>query len=248
MAPKSPQWGDPFVQFGMGAFETMRCIDGQIPLIEFHLERLSQALQIWNCTDFDLKQAWNFYQKTLPESDQFRVKWLLGLNLNHQISDHLFREPYRMPAKKLTCLALPAPYSTHQRYKSNSYDQHWLANRKATQHKCDDAIYLLPDSRIVECSRASVLITDSQKGYSAKGPNLNSVSVAALKKFNLEFWSERKIYLNQIASSEQLWACNALHGIRPISSVIDLEGKEIYRSNCEQEAKAWNEALFGLPS
>lgn len=244
MEPRSPHWNDNFIQFGLGAFETMRCIDGQVPLIEFHLERLSRALKAFDCSSFNLDPSWNQQLLTIPTKGQFRVKWFLGLDQNRRIKDHLYIQPYKAAFETLTCLALPAPFNQAQIYKSSSYDQHWLAHQKATRHQCDDAIYLLPDSQIVECSRASVLLTDPKNGFYAKGPNLQSVSVAALKSQNSDFWSGKNLYLNQIKKEEQLWCSNALHGVRAIRSIVDLQGRELYRSENHAQTHPKIESLF----
>jgi branched-subunit amino acid aminotransferase/4-amino-4-deoxychorismate lyase len=239
-----PHWNDHFVQFGLGAFETMRCIKGEVPLIELHLKRLHLALKAFGNTTFNLESAWEQQLLSIPKTGQFRLKWFLGLDQHQQIREHLYQYPYQSNTKPLKCLALPAPFATKQFYKSSSYDLHWLAHRKATQHQCDDAIYLLPDSQLVECSRAAILLSHSEKGLCADGPNLNSVSTMALQKCAPNFWSQKKIYLNQIANTEQLWGCNALHGLRPIHTIIDLQGRELYHCKDLSSAQEWNERLF----
>ena len=57
MVDKDLNWHLPLVQYGLGAFETMRMVEGRVPLLEFHFERLSKAFEYWSVEEPDLDRA-----------------------------------------------------------------------------------------------------------------------------------------------------------------------------------------------
>jgi len=237
-------WEQPFVQFGLGAFETMHAFDGKIPLIDFHLTRLNNALTSWQCSNFDLKKEWNLVKKDIPHEGQFRIKWLLGLDENNNILHHLYQFPYQKALTPLKLLARPCFQLNPQPFKSTAYAEHWLELKHATQQGFDDVIYLDAENNLIECSKATLLSTHHDHGILASGANLNSVSAQALKSIQPNYWKKEPIALKNLSVSSQLWACNALHGMMPIHSIHNESGEVLYQFEGTEPKDVWTPLLF----
>jgi len=240
-----PKWDMPLLQFGIGAFETMRCIEGKIPLLEFHLSRLEKALEHWAIEKIGLASLWAQRHVQLQCDHELRVKWLIGLDHQFQLIDHLYQVPISHITKPLHLLIETVAHSISMDYKSCNYVQHWCAHRKACQQGYDDMLYVTPEMKILECSRYAMTWIDVENGIFAKGENLNSVSSSAFIKKRSDFWKKGELYLNSLPKSGRLYACNALHGLVPIDSVHSSSGECFYKNNqTATQHDFWNKILF----
>lgn len=237
-------WEQPLVQFGLGAFETMHAFDGNIPLIDFHLSRLQNALTKWQSSNFDLKKEWDLVSENLSNDGEFRVKWLLGLDKNNNILHHLYQFPYQKATTPLKLLARPCFQLNPQTFKSSAYAEHWLELKHATQQGFDDVIYLDTQNNLIECSKATLLSTQHDHGTLASGANLNSVSAQALKTLQPNYWKREPLALKNLSVSSQLWACNALHGMMHINSIQNDLGEVLYQYKGTEPKDVWTPLLF----
>lgn len=237
-------WNMPLVQYGLGAFETMRCIQGKIPLLNEHFQRLKRALEHWDTNPDQLQDLWAKHRDQLPQKGEHRLKWLISLKQNGGLIDHLYIFDYQPSPNPLSLCIGDCLFTHLQTYKSCNYAEHYLQNKKATQLGCDDMLYLTKDQGIVESSRAAILCIQDEQGIVCSGPRLESVSARYLLKNHSTFWKEAQITLDDLKESSQLYACNALHGLMPIQSIHTQQGQRVYHNPNPGPPKGWNEKLF----
>ena len=242
---KNLHWDQPFIQYGVGAFETLRCRAGEFPLAIAHQRRLLKALEHWKLEPRLLDEAWDeLLQKGRESRSDQRFKLLLGLGENGELIHHIYQFDYQaLPEKRRLCLAQQVMHRA-QPYKSSSYEAHYWARQEALRAGFDDVLYIDALGCPLECSTSAILEFREGFFFAPQGPVLASVSVAHLLEHypavfkrlpSLEpgLWQQRK------------WVtCNALHGLRAVES-IQVNSLE---TNCPMvEADVlqfWNQQLF----
>lgn len=248
-------WQYPFVQFGVGAFETMRYQNGRIALESYHKNRLTRALRHWNLDPHLIEAPWQMLHEKLvaiKSKKIHRIKLLIGLNDKDELCAHVFDQPHQDKTLRRK-LMLYSPHSNQRNvYKSSSYEQHFLAHRDAVRQGWDDAIYITQDGHLLETSTAALFIKGAHGLLCVEqGHFLDSVvKTALLERFPDEVKTCKKIHIDQIQSSCLLMG-NALQGLMAVASVSEVSRarKDHIPLEVEQEyLDIWNQRLFGQPA
>lgn len=258
----NPNWNDPLVQYGIGAFETMRAVHGTIPLWPWHRQRLERALEYWNqartpmekpleLVDKELQKPLEFVEKKLQnlleqqqEQPTSKIKLLLGLGEKGWIH-HFYNEAFEPELKAKKLLICESLKPTAQSFKSCNYAEHWLAFKKAQSQACDDVIYLSSERTLLECSTACLISEQSPERFSiVKNDTLASVSAQCLvERFPDHFNFCPELSLKE-ALQKPLFTCNALRGLQPVAQIRAEAGKQHELPCFEKTAQFWNEQLF----
>ena len=249
-------WDQPFIQFGVGAFETLRCRDGKFPLAEAHRCRLQKALAHWRCEPSLLDAPWaEFIQKGKASRGEQRFKILVGLDERGGIIHHIYQFDYQaLPAKRQLCLA-PAWNVLPQPYKSSSYAGHYLARQEALRVGVDDVLYVDPAGRPLECSTSAIMEYREGIFWIPQGPVLESVSVGVLVENYPENF-KRSPALEPGHWQDRHWVtCNALHGLRVVERIFTTSSSSQDFASAETcplidatLVDSWNQKLFSSPS
>jgi 4-amino-4-deoxychorismate lyase len=248
-------WQEPFVQFGVGAFETMRYQNGNISLEAFHKRRLAKAIRHWSLKPHAIEVPWGMLHEQLKALDSrnvYRVKLLIGLGENNQLCAHVFHKPHQDNTAPRR-LIRHRPHSNQlSPYKSSSYEQHFLARREAIRLGWDDAIYITEKGSLLETSTAAMFIKSDDDLFCVRqGDFLDSVlKNALLERFTNQVKVCRDIHLSQIHSNGLLMG-NALQGLIAVDSVSEDPKTRTEYTPLGIEQKwidHWNQRLFGEPS
>jgi branched-subunit amino acid aminotransferase/4-amino-4-deoxychorismate lyase len=250
-------WESPFVQFGVGAFETMRCHRGTVPLLGLHRQRLHLALSAWELKPLVLEEAWADLLITLSQLDEdstFRVKLLIGLDQHHNIQHQIFTQPHQDNPKPRRLLLSSSTSCYESLYKSSSYEQHFLARHKAHSLGFDDGIYQALSGELLESSTAALFLWNEEKLLCVKSGNfLRSVlKTHLLNNFSDHVQTIPHIEMNSLKEHALLLG-NALQGFMPVDSISgtsdDSESFCIKNKPVDPEwIRAWNDQLFSTPT
>ena len=239
---QNPNWESLLVQYGLGAFETMRCVDGKIALLPYHIERISRVAFDWGIEKSEIEKAFTKALVNLP-LELSRVKLLLGLNEGNELLSHLYVYPLKIETKGRKLLLRKCQNKKSENYKSCNYASHYLEKKKANISGYDDVCYEY-DGQLLECSSSALVFLNKTEGIVAEGENLRSVSVSKLLDKKNSFWKKGKISLDTLMTSGALCVSNALHGLVPVESIHDERGEGVYESTCSIDLKKWNNFIF----
>ncbi|MEY2923792.1 MAG: hypothetical protein RLZZ337_332 [Bacteroidota bacterium] len=230
--------------YGDGFFETIRITNNEIPLIQYHLERIAEAIDIYQFTpEFDINDDFiqsikqecgkngilriNFFRdgggKYLPETNAVAFDYTFSPNESaFYVPTHfnLFAELYNAP-KNLGSLALyaePKPLANWMQVKSLSSGYYVLAALDK-QRKNADYLILLNDKEEVceELSSNLILI----KGDDIFIPSLQSGGVRGatlrfiMKNYRIQI-TEKIIHPNELEHFDAIFSCKATTGINRI--------------------------------
>ena len=250
----SPQWNDVLVQFGIGAFETMRWSHGRIPLMPWHRQRLQRALLRWGQPENALDDIWDQVETQAaliqPNHSFLRVKLLIGLNGQEELIHHLYAVPFEVnnaPRRLFYCQQVTY---REQRYKSTQYEDHYLNLKRAQSLGYDDVIYLDAQENVLESRTAAILFSKGDQLCAVRGPTLASSSVQSLlDRYPKDMITCPPIKVTDRPTDTHWFTCNALQGISPIASMETSSRQTIeFPRPPENMLKLWNHRLFPSPA
>jgi branched-chain amino acid aminotransferase len=227
--------------YGDGFFETIRILNGNIPLIQTHIDRIEEALAIYDLypgfnidEDFILGLASgygqngnlriNFFRdgggKYLPESNE--------LAFDHTFEEHA--QDFFLPSSldleaelkkaliKLGSIALypePKPIVPWMTVKSLSSIYYVLAAKYKQEQQADYLLIQNTDGHICEELISNILI---QKGEYFFIPSLSSGGVnGATQRFLLRNYgfaiSEKEITMTDIENADAVYSCKGSTGV-----------------------------------
>lgn len=236
-------WDSLLVQYGIGAFETMRCMNGNIPLLPYHLKRITSVADDWGIANKEVEEKFYETLNSLP-NELSRVKILLALNEENVLFSHRYLYPLVSDRKPRKLLLKKVDNLQKQNYKSCNYAFHFLEKKQAILKGYDDVCYEYHGC-LHECSSSALLLSNGTLGIVAKGKNLQSVSAAKLLNDNNGYWIKDKISLEKINERDfSLFVSNAVQGIVPVKSLYNENGEIVYESTSDETLNHWNEVLF----
>lgn len=235
------------LQYGDALFETIRLVHGQIPLLEYHWERLERGLNFFG---YQIPKNWNaaFLQEEIlkltnelitPKDEQhFRVRLQVFRKAGGLYGPTDHRPEFFITAQTLVdplfavnnsglILGLfdqqaitPAPLSNHKTTNSLVYI---LAANFAKQHAYDECLLLNTKRQPIEGYYSNLFVR--QKG-TWLSPPLSAGGVAGTlraylldhsKQLNIKA-EETTLSLEDIEKAEAIWLTNAIRGIQWVKS------------------------------
>lgn len=229
--------GDPFLDHGLGLFETFRTWRGVAPLLHRHLARLRASA---SALGIDLAAA------RLPDAEAVR-----SLTAAHARPDALLRltvtagrPPDVRPTAWMTCAPLPPPAPAEgyrvvddrlsadpgnvlARHKTTNYWGRRLAHERAVAAGADEAILWGIEGRIWEGSRTSIflvrgrtLLTPPLDGPLVpgvmRGLVLGRAAEAGFAAEEVDLWAET------ISKVDEAFLTNSVRGLIPIRAWMSI--------------------------
>ncbi len=230
--------------YGDGFFETIRIVNGQMPLLQTHIDRIADALSIYDmCLSFNIDEDFiyslasgyfrngnlriNFFRdgqgKYLPENDQ--------VAFDHSFEEH--SQDFFLPASldleaelkkastKLGSIALytePKPIVPWMTVKSLSSIYYVLAAKYKQEQQADYLLIQNTNGYICEELVSNILI---QKDEDIFIPSIKSGGVnGATQRFMLRNYSfsitEKQLTMQDIESADAVYSCKGSTGVSRI--------------------------------
>lgn len=238
-----PGWETPLVQFGLGAFESMRVQDGRVPLWPYHKERLMRALHTWGVKESfpaDIEEE----LQTFLTRGELRLKLLMGIGEDDRLIWHWYAHELELLEKPLRLLLLET-CANSQKFKSCNYADHFLARQRARGAGFGDALYVDENEILLECSSGAVFVMDAHNGNCAETGMLQSVVREKLLQEHPDYWQVKKSSLSELRKNDYLVYGNAVQGLVGIEKVIDSTEKCRYERKTDWSfLESWNKWLF----
>jgi len=225
-------------RYGDGLFETMRYVDGNIPLASYHFSRLFRGLQTlffdapsYYTEEYFIKQIIELCKKN--EHNPARVRLMIYRG-NGSIKDPQNHFPYyiiqtwSLPNRRWqwnenglvlgVCSEIKKSYDTLSSLKHNNHLPYLYAAHYAQQQQWNDAIILNTSDRIVDTSIANVFII---KNDTIITPSLSEACVAGtVRQYLIDQLSttfsirEASITVQDMEEANEVFLTNAIRGVQ----------------------------------
>ncbi len=246
-------------RYGDGVFETMRLINGKVPLYNFHIERLvrgMKTLKIEIPSYFNLHYLRNEISKTietLPISEKKNARirlwvWREGEGNYTPTSNlpdfaievtPLMDSVFLLNDLGLTVgiyTAIPLHYNILSNIKNNNALPYVMAAIHAKRELWDDALMLNTDGNVAEASASNVFWIKDEQIFT---PPLQSACVAGvMRHFLMETWAqsgkqviEKTLDIDSLRHADEVFLTNALQGIKWVENFEDkiYTNEQVYR-------------------
>lgn len=227
-------------RYGDGLFETIRIVNGGVPLANFHFERLLQGMQllgfeipVYNIQEYFTDQVLHL-AKNNGHLDTARVRLMVfrgegGLYgpVNHQ--GNYIIQTWSLPAcaetlhEKGLSISIYADarvtYDKFSHLKSNNYLPYLMAALHAQKNQLDDCILLNANGYICDASIANIFVIKDKKLFTP--PLTEGCTGGVMRRYLLEklpakgfFIFEKTLSIADVMDADELFLSNAIQGIR----------------------------------
>jgi 4-amino-4-deoxychorismate lyase len=219
--------------FTDGGFESIRYANGQMPLFQEHYMRLSNGLE--NDYHLSLLPPPSYLQEIIHqlvskneirEAAKIRVRiFKIGLDEAWNLlieSVSLEEATYSWPEKSWHCLLFEAEIAQlHQHYKHLERSVYMTASTKAKSVGMQDALIHSKEGEIIESSIGNIFYFQNNTWYTCPLNNGGIPGVMRSLLMELLGAQEKTLQKTALADIEDIFICNAIRGIRPISKIDD---------------------------
>ncbi len=232
--------------FGEIIFTTFQCINGDIPALERHFERLLKgAYFLWGEDIDSCLLEKGFHQKVLGlKSGVYRLELfsrsselLFGLIKTKELDFSIHRREKRHKSHIKAC------FSRGRRGKLPGWPKYLKTSFQvplfheldmAKKLKCDDVIFLGSDEHIIEASTSNILSYKRGIFYFPmfdEGEGLEGLTTQLIKEKCIKNEAriiEKYLTPKELLSMDHIWFCNCVQGAVSVSSITDpLNDKKI---------------------
>lgn len=226
-------------RYGYGFFETIRVVQGKIPLWKYHVQRIEESLHLLQLVlpahvsyDSILEEIRSVIQRNYHSTARVRLSFYKGDGgVYDDVSNTVHRliQSWELPKANLefnsngldiglykdSCKSI----GTWSHLKTNNYLLYALAAKWAKQQKWNDAIVLNQHGAIADTTIANIWIVKNDIIYT---PTIQDGGVAGtmrafllgemkLRKIEVQ---EKSLYLEDLISADEVFLSNAIYGVR----------------------------------
>jgi branched-chain amino acid aminotransferase len=235
-------------RYGDGLFETMRAVDGKVPLFGLHFDRLlrgMKALKINTPPYFNVHYLKNEVSKTLDKMPAARTRLAVwresggGYTPTNFNPDFLI-ESITLPDKTFTIndlgltIGIYPNFRLHQTpvsaFKTANALPYILAGIYARENSFDDVLLLDTEGSISEAISSNIFILKDKKlttpplSVGCVGGVMRQFTMQLAHKMGIEI-EEKKLSINDVELADEVFLTNALQGIRWVEKINNSEFK-----------------------
>lgn len=205
-------------QFGLGAFETIAVEDGYPVFLEWHLERLREAMQFmgfWHeVSQEQIRQHTEKIGQTVLKIMASKENLVFVTRKNHYTKeqyDRGFQMDFSSVRRNET-----SPLTYH---KTMNYGDCILEKRRAVQSGIDERIFLNTRGEICEGTTTNIFFRKAEKLYTPKKEC--GLLPGVMRRFVISETDveESVIFPEQIKKFDECFVTNSLMGIMPVQSL-----------------------------
>jgi branched-chain amino acid aminotransferase len=235
-------------RYGDGLFETMRTVNGKVPLFNYHFDRLlrgMKALKIQTPTYFNVHYLKNEVQKTLDKMPSARVRLAVwresgGAYTPTNFNPDFLIESSPLPDKTFSIndlgltIGIYANFRLQQTpvsaFKTANALPYILAGIFARENSFDDVLLLNTEGAVAEAIASNIFIVKDKKvttpplSVGCVGGVMRLYVMGLMQQKGVEL-AEKNITINDIETADEIFLTNALQGIRWVEKFKDNEFK-----------------------
>ena len=235
-------------RYGDGLFETMRAVNGKVPLFNYHFDRLlrgMKALKITTPIYFNVHYLKNEVQKTVETLPAARVRLAVwresgGAYTPTNFNPDFLIESSSLPDKMFSIndlgltIGVYPNFRLHQTpvsaFKTANALPYILAGIFAKENSFDDVFLLNTEGAIAEAIASNIFILKDKKvttpplSVGCVGGVMRLYVMELMKQKGIEL-AEKNITIDDVTSADEIFLTNALQGIRWVEKFKDVEFK-----------------------
>lgn len=235
-------------RYGDGLFETMRAVNGKVPLFNYHFDRLlrgMKALKIQTPTYFNVHYLKNEVQKTVDKIPSARVRVAVwresgGAYTPTHFNPDFLIESSLLPDKTFSIndlgltIGIYPNFRLHQTpvsaFKTANALPYILAGIFARENSFDDVLLLNTEGGVAEAIASNIFILKDKKvttpplSVGCVGGVMRLYVMELMKQKGIEL-EEINITIEDVTSADEIFLTNALQGIRWVEKFKDSEFK-----------------------
>lgn len=224
-------------RYGDGLFETMRAVNGKIPLFNYHFERLlrgMKALKIATPSYFNVHYLKNEVSKTLDKMPSARVRLSVwreagGAYTPTNFDPDFLIESTPLPDKTFTINELGLTIGVYPNFrlmqtpvsafKTANALPYVLAGIFAKENSFDDVFLLDTEGSVAEAISSNIFIFKEKKcltpplSVGCVGGVMRLYVTELIKKRGIEL-EEKRLSTHDVETADEVFLTNALQGIR----------------------------------
>ena len=227
---------------GDGLFETLLAVDGELPHLAAHLDRMAAGCAVLDLP-FDRTQAERLVREAAPAAGRFAVRLTLtagsggrGLDRPAAPLPRLFAKaavsaPVTTPATAIVAATRRNEGSPASRLKTLSYVDNVLARAEARAADADEAVMLNNRGEIACAGAANLLWIEGGRLFT---PRLDCGVLAGITRARMmarEAVEEVAAGVEVLARAEAVFLTNSLIGVRPLSRLVWDRGERTFLPN-----------------
>ncbi len=231
---------DPAVKYGDGLFETMRMINGVMPLMDEHYDRLVRGMKVLKINIPEHYSTGYFKEQVSALSDADNIGGNARIRLavfRKEVSDD--REDNNAPFFTIEISSIPdetfdlnkkglsidvyednaKPISILSNYKTNNYLVSVLAGIYAKEKWLDDCLLMNDKGNIIEARSSNIFIVNKKElltppvsdGCVDGIMRKQIIAIATQQKIKVK---EESLSISQLLDADEIFLTNAIYGIR----------------------------------
>lgn len=227
---------------GDGLFETLLAVDGSVPHLSAHLDRMAAGCEVLNLP-FEGDEAGRLVREAAPAEGRFAIRVTLtagsgGRGLDRPAAPivRLFAtaaksEPVTTPASLIVASVRRNEGSPVSRLKTLSYLDNVLARAQARAAGADEAVLLNNRGEIACAGAANLFWVEGGRLFT---PRLDCGVLAGITRarlMTLEAVEEVAAGVEALGRAEAVFLTNSLIGVRPVSRL----GERVFEVNSRVE-------------
>lgn len=213
---------------GDGLFETLLAVDGHLPRLAAHLDRMAAGCEALNLP-FDRDEAERVAREAVPEEGRFAVRLTLtagsggrGLDRPAAPAPILFAKaapsaPVTAPATVIVATARRNEGSPASRLKTLSYLDNVLARAEARAAGADEAVMLNNRGELACAAAANLFWIKAGRLYTPRLDCGVLAGVTRARLMALRAVEEVAVGVEALESAETIFLTNSLIGVREVS-------------------------------
>jgi branched-chain amino acid aminotransferase len=233
-------------RYGDGLFETMRAVNGKVPLFNYHFDRLirgMKALKINTPSYFTVHYLRNEVLKTLDKTPSARIRLAVwresgGAYTPNNFNPDFLIEATNLPDKTFTMnelgltIGIYPHFRLHQTpisaFKTANALPYILAGIFARENSFDDVLLLNTEGVLCEAISSNLFILKDKKlltpplSTGCVGGVMRLFIMELAKKKGIEL-EEKNLSINDVELADELFLTNALQGIRWVEKFNNTE-------------------------
>lgn len=207
--------------FGLGAFETLSVIHGKPILLDYHLERLYEALDFFGIHDHDRPEADEILSwidtKDMPDNGVLKIiisdKNIVRSYRNNTYTEKDYRRGFMIsitPVRRNETSPLVA-------HKTLNYGDNILEKRRAKAKGIDEPIFLNTRGEVAEGAVSNLFIVKDRQILTPQTDC--GLLPGTVRRWIIEHFPVRETILTpqDLKTADELFLTNALMGIMPVT-------------------------------
>jgi 4-amino-4-deoxychorismate lyase len=232
-------------QYGIGAFETIRVIDGKPEYLDWHLDRLADALQVIGLNEYTKKTCQQLIIGEIKAKllDSGVIKLIVS---DQGMTTHVRKNPYSEAhyknGFKVMISDVELPVANRYTLKSTNYLINYLEWQRAKSMGYDEMLFLNGKKNLVEATRSNLFAICN--GVIMTPPLESGCLSGIMRRVIIEMSGKQIKIVNfdrdMLKRAEAVFLTNSVMGVMPVSQFEEIVYDSMNHTEVKKLMKLYN--------